>query len=83
MATGAARMIQDVVFEGSLSMSEVDKQRRPYHKNCSCALHRRSDKTSKPCFHYTRVSYSKKPSRITCSMATTVFPHPFKLPSQS
>ncbi|KAI3694840.1 hypothetical protein L1987_77821 [Smallanthus sonchifolius] len=79
MATRAARMLQDCVFEGSLSMSEMDKQRRPYHKNCSCALHRPKDEIPKPCFHHTRISYSNTPSWNKYSLATTAFPHPFKL----
>ncbi|KAK1434664.1 hypothetical protein QVD17_00413 [Tagetes erecta] len=79
MATQAARMMQDFVFEGSLSMSEMDKQRRPYHKNCSCALHMLKDKTPKPCFHNTRISYSKKPSWNKCSLATTALSHSSKL----
>ncbi|KAI3513836.1 hypothetical protein L1887_12033 [Cichorium endivia] len=57
MATGAAAMMLHCVFEGSLSMSEIDKERRPYHKNCSCALHRPKDETPTTCFHHTRISY--------------------------
>ena len=49
-------------FEGSLSMSEMDKHRRLYHKNCSCALHRPKDETPKACNHHTRISYTKNQS---------------------
>ncbi|KAI3781992.1 hypothetical protein L2E82_12022 [Cichorium intybus] len=49
MATGAAAIMLHCVFEGSLSMSEIDKERRPYHKNCSCALHRPKDETPTTC----------------------------------
>ncbi|KAI3771796.1 hypothetical protein L6452_02964 [Arctium lappa] len=60
MATGAARMMLHCVFEGSLSMSEMDKERRPYHKNCSCVLHKPKDETPRACIHHGRISYSKK-----------------------
>ncbi|KAI3781989.1 hypothetical protein L2E82_12018 [Cichorium intybus] len=49
MATGAAAIMLHCVFEGSLSMSEIDKERRPYHKNCSCALHSPKDETPTTC----------------------------------
>ena len=35
MATRAAAMMVHCVFEGSLSMSEVDKERRPYIKTAA------------------------------------------------
>ena len=71
MATRAAGMMLHCVFEGSLSMSEVDKERRPYHKNCGCALHTLKDETPRTCFHHTRISYPKKASwNINCSLST-------------
>ena len=39
MASGAAKMVLGCVFNGSLSLHELNIERRPYHKNCSCALH--------------------------------------------
>ncbi|KVH88695.1 hypothetical protein Ccrd_026052 [Cynara cardunculus var. scolymus] len=44
MATRAAGMMFHCVFEGSLSMSEMDKEQRPYHKNCNCACIRQNMK---------------------------------------
>ena len=32
-------MVLGCVFNGSLSLHELNIERRPYHKNCSCALH--------------------------------------------
>ncbi|KAL6221592.1 hypothetical protein ACLB2K_004988 [Fragaria x ananassa] len=29
-----------VMFEGSLSIRDTGIERRPYHKNCNCALHK-------------------------------------------
>ncbi|GJZ07017.1 hypothetical protein Tco_0540810 [Tanacetum coccineum] len=71
MATKSALMKLHIVFEGSLSMSEIDKERRPYHKDCSCALHRLKDETPKACVHHTRISYAKKSSLNKCSLVRT------------
>ncbi|KAI9117315.1 hypothetical protein K1719_011481 [Acacia pycnantha] len=37
--TGAAHMVLQSVFNGSISMQDMEIVRRPYHKNCGCALH--------------------------------------------
>ena len=72
MATDAAALMLHCVFEGSLSMSEIDKERRPYHKNCSCALHRSNDEIPTACFHQQRISYGKKTSwNLNCSLSKT------------
>lgn len=78
MATKAALMKMHIVFEGSLSMSEIDKERRPYHKDCSCALHRLKDETPKACFHHTRISYAKKSSLNKCSLVRTASETPVR-----
>ncbi|KAI5320720.1 hypothetical protein L3X38_040428 [Prunus dulcis] len=39
-SAGVAGMMFQCVFEGSLSMRDTEIERRPYHKNCSCALHK-------------------------------------------
>ncbi|CAI9097468.1 OLC1v1033901C1 [Oldenlandia corymbosa var. corymbosa] len=58
MATGAAAGdgIFRGVFDGCISGQDLGIQRRPYHKNCSCALH----KSKGHCSHsskYNNVSY--------------------------
>ncbi|PQP97438.1 hypothetical protein Pyn_10107 [Prunus yedoensis var. nudiflora] len=37
---GVAGMMFQCAFEGSLSMQDTEIERRPYHKNCTCALHK-------------------------------------------
>ncbi|KAL6223776.1 hypothetical protein ACLB2K_002634 [Fragaria x ananassa] len=37
---GVSGMLFQCVFEGSLSMQDTEIERRPYHKNCNCALHK-------------------------------------------
>ncbi|OIT38473.1 PREDICTED: uncharacterized protein LOC109239359 [Nicotiana attenuata] len=57
MATGAAGDgIFRGVFEGSISGHDMEISKRPYHRNCSCALH----KSRGNCSHSSRglnVSY--------------------------
>ncbi|KAJ7957471.1 Zinc finger, SWIM-type [Quillaja saponaria] len=48
MATGAADGILRCVYEGCISGYDTGIQRRPYHRNCSCALH---SKSRKNCTH--------------------------------
>lgn len=49
--------IAEDVFLRSLGMScyEGGKERRPYHRQCSCALHKRKQAGSNACFHGTQL----------------------------
>ncbi|TQD93557.1 hypothetical protein C1H46_020828 [Malus baccata] len=58
--TGVAGMMFLSVFEGSLSMRNTEIERRPYHKNCSCALHSKSGVCSNTC--QWNLSFAKKRS---------------------
>ncbi|KAJ7957473.1 Mucin-5AC like [Quillaja saponaria] len=40
MAAGVVEMRVWSVFGGSISVHNTEVQRKPYHKNCSCALHK-------------------------------------------
>ncbi|KAL5730411.1 hypothetical protein ACHQM5_003234 [Ranunculus cassubicifolius] len=40
MATGAGDAFTRGVFDGSISMRDLEMNQRPYHRNCSCALHK-------------------------------------------
>ncbi|ESR66939.1 hypothetical protein CICLE_v10010646mg [Citrus x clementina] len=41
MATNrAAEMMLQCVFNGNLSLHDMHKERRPYHRDCDCALHK-------------------------------------------
>ncbi|KAL4319266.1 hypothetical protein GQ457_18G003970 [Hibiscus cannabinus] len=48
MATGAAEGIILSLYEGCLSGCNNNIERRPYHRNCQCALH---DKSHGNCPH--------------------------------
>ncbi|KAJ0989528.1 hypothetical protein J5N97_007884 [Dioscorea zingiberensis] len=38
MAAGVEVLLR-CVFQGSITFSDADIERRPYHRNCGCALH--------------------------------------------
>ena len=61
MASGAAKMVLGCVFNGSLSLHELNIERRPYHKNCSCALHDlKGVCSSNTCSKKNTLSFQKK-----------------------
>ncbi|XP_070017026.1 uncharacterized protein [Nicotiana sylvestris] len=78
MATGAAEMMLQCVFDRSLSMLDMDKERRPYHKNCSCALHKQKGEQPSSCVHTRSISLPKMPKQkdMTLSIAASQFSFP-------
>lgn len=46
MASGAADGLFRCVYEGCISGCDTGIERRPYHRNCGCALHNKSRKAS-------------------------------------
>nr|XP_009804568.1 PREDICTED: uncharacterized protein LOC104249783 [Nicotiana sylvestris] len=49
MASGAAEMVFQCIFDASLSNFE-NMERKPYHRNCSCALHNLKGTGSRTCY---------------------------------
>ncbi|CAI9783094.1 unnamed protein product [Fraxinus pennsylvanica] len=68
MATGAAYMMFRCVFEGSLSMCDMDTERRPYHRNCTCALHKQKGTGSNAISHRRTISFQNKELWNKCSL---------------
>ncbi|KAJ8504361.1 hypothetical protein OPV22_005247 [Ensete ventricosum] len=65
MAAGAEGWIR-CVLDGCISAFDSEIRRRPYHRNCSCALHRsRCSSRHDPC-HAKKISYpiSRSPKRL-------------------
>ncbi|KAB2023968.1 hypothetical protein E1A91_D06G056800v1 [Gossypium mustelinum] len=57
----AAEIMFRCVFEGSISMKDCLIERRPYHRNCQCALHNLKGVCSSTCSSQTtNLSFSKK-----------------------
>ncbi|GKC90150.1 hypothetical protein Tco_1150799 [Tanacetum coccineum] len=73
MASGAAELISRCVFYESLSMMEMHKEHRPYHKNCSCALHKPNDALPTICLKHRRISYANKLSGNKRSLSIKAF----------
>ncbi|KAK1403473.1 Cyclophilin-like peptidyl-prolyl cis-trans isomerase family protein [Heracleum sosnowskyi] len=69
MNAAAGHMILQCVFDSSLSMSDMDIERRPYHRNCSCALHKQHDTAA--CFQQGKVAFPKIQSWTDCSISAT------------
>ncbi|KAE8126142.1 hypothetical protein FH972_020886 [Carpinus fangiana] len=86
MAAGAADMMLQCVYEGSLSMHDMEIERRPYHRNCSCALHKLKGVYSiNACSsHHQRnnISFPKKNSWTDCcSLSISASKSSSQLPS--
>ncbi|KAL2534806.1 hypothetical protein Adt_08189 [Abeliophyllum distichum] len=69
MSTGAAGDgLLRGVFEGCISGGDMGIQRRPYHRNCNCALHKSRGRCSHPPKN-TQVSYPVRRSWSESSLA--------------
>ncbi|KAG8367523.1 hypothetical protein BUALT_Bualt16G0080700 [Buddleja alternifolia] len=71
MVTGAADFMFRCVFDGSLSMSDMNIERRPYHKNCKCALHKVKGKCSHTGSRQRNISFPTKELRTNCSLSVS------------
>ncbi|XWS70795.1 hypothetical protein CRYUN_Cryun03dG0080000 [Craigia yunnanensis] len=69
MATGAAEMMFRCVFEGSITMQDSLIERRPYHRNCDCALHKLKGVCSSACSPTRNISFPKKQHSGDCSLS--------------
>ncbi|KAJ1440100.1 hypothetical protein SESBI_02337 [Sesbania bispinosa] len=70
MTIGAAQVMLRCVFDGSISMQSVEKERRPYHKNCSCELHKLKHGCSCAFPQQRMVAFPKRQSWSDCSLST-------------
>ncbi|KAI3513845.1 hypothetical protein L1887_12045 [Cichorium endivia] len=67
------------VFGGCISSDDIGIERRPYHRNCSCALHRSGDNHC-PNAPHTKVSYPIRRSwsegSLVAMMSSATAPSP-------
>ncbi|ERN10395.1 hypothetical protein AMTRI_Chr12g236910 [Amborella trichopoda] len=69
----------ECMFEGCLSQSDMGIERRPYHKNCSCALHKsKSSFCSKSAHHNATISYPIRRSWSEGSLASATIARSLK-----
>jgi len=69
MATAAAQTMLRCLIDGSISMHDMEIERRPYHRNCGCALHESKGTHSAACFQNRNISFPKKQLRNDCSLS--------------
>ncbi|KZV29619.1 hypothetical protein F511_00897 [Dorcoceras hygrometricum] len=75
MNTIADDIILQCFHGGDVSVHQMEKERRPYHRNCSCALHKSEDANSRACPHHKSVTIKKKPwYRCSLSVEAPKFP---------
>ncbi|KAJ4952488.1 hypothetical protein NE237_029320 [Protea cynaroides] len=88
MESCAMEGLMQSVFEGCISMMDMEIERRPYHKNCTCALHKRTREggPSKACSPCGKVSFRLQRSWSEgnlLSLATTYYSSKPSSPSSS
>lgn len=91
MATNrAAEMMLQCVFNGNLSLHDMHKERRPYHRDCDCALHKLKGTVCSDayCSQKRNVSFpnnKKKQSWTDCSLSMSAVSSKFSfsIPSSS
>ncbi|KAH7569138.1 hypothetical protein ACOSP7_012373 [Xanthoceras sorbifolium] len=77
MAASATEMVVRLVLDGSLSLTDMEVERRPYHRNCSCALHNlklgASSSAAACCSKQNKLLFPKKKSWTAgCSLLSSM-----------
>ncbi|PIA45674.1 hypothetical protein AQUCO_01600123v1 [Aquilegia coerulea] len=83
MASGAAEGLIRCVLDGCLSESGVEIERKPYHRNCSCALHKPKGQCYKVSNGNKKISYPMRRSysESCLALAESNFASPSSSPS--
>ncbi|KAK7840070.1 hypothetical protein CFP56_017170 [Quercus suber] len=82
MAIGAAEMMLQCVFNGSISVHDMEIERRPYHRNCSCALHKLENVCSNDYSQQGKISLPSQSLQKLCSNCN-LYMAAFRFSSQS
>jgi hypothetical protein len=61
-------MMLKCVFNGSISLHDMEIERRPYHRNCSCALHKLGNVCSNAYSQHRKISFPKKNACSDCTL---------------
>ncbi|WCJ30064.1 hypothetical protein M5689_011648 [Euphorbia peplus] len=74
MATRETEVLVQCVFDGSIILPDLEVQRRPYHKDCKCALHNLQATISpNACSQHGTMSFPrKKLSTLSCCLSIAV-----------
>ncbi|KAL7137840.1 hypothetical protein ABFS83_10G121100 [Erythranthe nasuta] len=60
------------IFQGSESIYQTEKSRRPYHRNCSCEMHKSKDNNTPSCVRRNKNIQMKKKKKSwydNCSLS--------------
>ncbi|KAG9456231.1 hypothetical protein H6P81_000739 [Aristolochia fimbriata] len=71
------------VFEGCISSPDAEIERRPYHRNCSCALHKKRGSRTKCVAHNDKISYKLHKSWSEGCLVMAAAPSVLSSPSTS
>jgi peptidyl-prolyl cis-trans isomerase B (cyclophilin B) len=69
MFIAASDIMFRCVFDGCISVDNMEIERRPYHRNCSCALHKMEGGSSTGFPLPRNMFYPKKQSWRRCSLS--------------
>ncbi|KAJ9131195.1 hypothetical protein P3X46_035280 [Hevea brasiliensis] len=72
MAIRAADFMLFCVFDGCLSTRDMELMRRPYHRNCNCALHKLKGACYMGCPQQKNILLPMKQSWKDCSVSIAV-----------
>ncbi|XP_050225682.1 uncharacterized protein LOC126675128 [Mercurialis annua] len=81
----AADMTLQCVFDGSVSIHDIEIERRPYHRNCNCALHKFNGVGLYDCSQRRNITFPKKQAKTHCllSLAASKFSAQYSVLSDS
>ncbi|CAN1336663.1 hypothetical protein LINPERPRIM_LOCUS37250 [Linum perenne] len=82
MANAIGNMMFQCVFDGSISFQDNEIERRPYHRDCECALHEPNRSCSKIWCIQKSLSFPKK-TRGSLAMTTVASTFNSTIPCRS
>ncbi|CAN0900660.1 hypothetical protein LINGRAHAP2_LOCUS20965, partial [Linum grandiflorum] len=71
MANAIANMVVQRVFDGSISFHDNEIERRPYHRDCECALHESKGNCSNIWCIQRNLSFRKKTRAYSLAITTS------------
>lgn len=78
MDAASSQLMNQYVYDGRLSKSDTDIERRPYRRNCGCAFHK-SKGSHTIYFQHGNVTFPKNQSWNDCSVSITSSKNPFAI----
>jgi len=73
MFSAASDIMFRCVFDECISMDSMEIERRPYHRNCNCALHKSKAGSSTSFPQPRNILFPKKQSWRDCSLSLVTY----------